>query len=209
MKKALVIIGASGVGKTTVGNKILADNPEFVLVRSATTRPRRADGNDGEYVYLSEEEFMDRISSGAMLEYTSFSGNYYGTPISELDRIFAEGNIPLLILDLNGAKSLYEGKFDFTPVIIYVYEDIKVIEERLVKREKESPTGKGLAACERRLAENRKDYRTLPEIFHIFDAFIRNTAVDTAADEILKVFHGGKKDIAKNKKIAETLSATV
>ena len=106
MKKILVIAGPSAVGKTTVMNEILRQNAGFEYIRSATTRAPRGDVFDLEYIYLSKEEFLERIENGGVLEYTEYGGNFYGTPKSEIERIFSVGKTPVLILDLNGVKSL-------------------------------------------------------------------------------------------------------
>ena len=94
MSCAIVIAGASGVGKTTVANLIL-EKCDFSLVRSATTRPPREDGNYDEYLYLTREEFLSRVENGEMLEFTEYGDRLYGTPKSEIERIVSEGKIPL------------------------------------------------------------------------------------------------------------------
>ena len=188
MRYALVLIGPSGVGKTSVANCLLSGSHGFSLVHSGTTRPKRGDGNDGEYIYYTREEFLQKIERGEVLEHTEFGGNLYGTPVDEVNQFFAEGKIPLLVLDMNGAESLYNGDFDFRPVIFYIYEDIKVIEERLIKRETENPSGKGMDALYRRLEHNKRDYRHLREVKRIFDAYIKNTKLSEAADEACRLF---------------------
>ena len=95
INKILVIVGPSGVGKTTVADKILSSKAEFSFVRSATTRLPRGDGKDSEYLYVSREEFARRVENGEMLEYMEYGDNLYGTPRSEIDRVFSEGRIPL------------------------------------------------------------------------------------------------------------------
>ena len=77
MSAILVIVGPSGVGKTTVANRVVERSPSFEFVRSATTRAPRGDGNDSEYLYLTREEFLGRVNSGKMLEYMEYGGNLY------------------------------------------------------------------------------------------------------------------------------------
>ena len=213
MRYALVLIGPSGVGKTSVANCILAGNHGFSLVHSGTTRPKRGDGNDGEYIYYTREEFLAKIERGEVLEHTEFGGNLYGTPVDEVNQFFAEGKTPLLVLDMNGAESLYNGDFDFRPVIFYIYEDIKVIEERLVKRETENPSGKGMDALKRRLDHNKRDYRHLREVKHVFDAYIKNTDLTEAANEALTLFfdikEGKLPSREESNKIAISLADSV
>ena len=68
----LILAGPSGVGKTTVAEELALRNPRFVASRSHTTRERRGDGRDGEYIYVTKPEFLNLVSHGEMLEYTSF-----------------------------------------------------------------------------------------------------------------------------------------
>ncbi len=213
MRYALVLIGPSGVGKTSVANCLLEGNYGFSLVHSGTTRPKRGDGNDGEYIYYTREEFLAKIERGEVLEHTEFGGNLYGTPVDEVNEFFEAGKTPLLVLDMNGAESLYNGKFNFKPVIFYIYEDIKVIEDRLVKRETENPSGKGMEALYRRLELNKRDYRHLREVKHIFDAYIKNTTLSDAAENALNTFinikEGNAPDRAECDRIALSLADSV
>lgn len=188
----LVISGPSGGGKTTVANLIIEKNRKFEFVRSATTRAPRGDGNDGEYLYYSRDQFKRAIEENDFLEYTDYGKNFYGTPRSELERIFADGRIPLLVLDMNGAETIGKGEFDFCADVFYVFEDINVIESRLYKRELLHPSVEGIESFIRRKNENINDYLRLPELSSIFTGFIRNTVAETARDAILSVFF--KKD---------------
>ena len=85
MKKGLMIVisGPAGSGKGTV-NAHLLQTGEFAYSVSATTRAPRPGEVDGvNYHYITKEEFLSRIESGDMLEYTEYCGNYYGTPRKE------------------------------------------------------------------------------------------------------------------------------
>lgn len=187
MREALVIAGLSGAGKTSVANYILKHDSRFSLVHSATTRAPRGDGNNSEYLYYSESEFNSLIERGEMLEYTRYGDNFYGTPLVELERIFSEGKIPLLILDLNGVKTLASGKFSFKPVIVYVFEDINVIERRLYDRELAHPSAEGVEAFVKRCDANIRDYLGICEISDHFDAFVRNSQIADAANGIISL----------------------
>ena len=67
-KYAVVIAGASGVGKTTVADILAASDFGFSFSRSATTRPPRGDGRDEEYYYLTREAFSRLVVDGAFVE---------------------------------------------------------------------------------------------------------------------------------------------
>ena len=208
--KALALIGASGVGKTTVAEALMAKYPEFSMVRSATTRSPRGDGRDDEYVYLTRDEFLGRIERAEMLEYTEFGSNLYGTPKSELERIGVAGGVPLMVLDLNGAVSLRDPALSLDAVIVYIYEHLDVIESRLLSRLKKSAVGNDSVVRDR-MQLNRDDYAALEDLYPIFDAFVRNSVVSRAVDEIYNIYiranSGSGPDAEKNKKTAERLVA--
>ncbi len=189
MNRVLVIAGPSAVGKTTVMKRILKLYPEFEFVRSATTREARNDSHKSEYIYLSVDEFKKRVSDGKMLEYTEFGGNLYGTPASEIDRIFGQGRFPLLILDINGVKSLKSHPRGFITYAVYLLADIEILDSRLYERAvAEGLNEKALAAFEKRKAANRRDIASLNEISDIFDAKVINQNISDTADDIYKLF---------------------
>ena len=202
MKRALVLAGASGVGKTSVADEILNKCSDFRFIRSVTTRAPRGDGHDGEYIYLDEAEFLKKARKGDFLEYMNYGGNFYGTPFSELSLAFSEEKTPLLILDLEGVKSLRAKNYGFEPYIVYIYEELEVIEKRLLKRGTRD-------ACLKRMAANKSDYIALPEISDKFDIFVKNSDVNAAADEVLSLFTKAHvKNLFENKRIAEALRLT-
>lgn len=77
----LIISGPSGSGKGTVLKELMKDSDKYILSISATTRGIRAGEKHGvDYFYISRDEFEEKIRTGDMLEYATYSGNYYGTP---------------------------------------------------------------------------------------------------------------------------------
>lgn len=188
MKKLLIIAGPSAVGKTTVAKYILDRGAGFELSRSATTRPPRGDGHDQEYIYLSKNEFEERINSGEMLEYTEYGNNMYGTPVAEIKRILEEGKTPLLILDINGVKSLKMASHGFSSFAVYVTADLETLDKRLYERaEKDGFSLKATETMEKRRAQNRADLLTLSRLPGLFDMTVQNDSVSECAERIL--FH--------------------
>ena len=209
-KAVLVIAGASGVGKTSIASEILSGNDSFGFVRSLTTRAKRGDGHDDEYIYTDRADFAERIKAGELIEYMEYGDNLYGTPVSELERIFGEGKTPLLILDLNGVKSLREKDSDFVSVIVYIWDDINVIEKRLYARDLSEPTAEKLLSFIKRKQANIDDYISLPEISDCFDAFVRNEGIKESAEAIKNIFSeiskGKSANTEENDSVARKLS---
>ena len=190
MKKVLIIAGPSAVGKTTVMSEILSKNSGFELVRSATTREARGDSYDSEYIYCSRAEFENYIANSEMLEYTEYNGNYYGTPASEIERIFGDGKTPFLILDINGVISFKKMKDRFPSFSVYLTAPLSVLEERLYERaQKKGLTEEALLTYRNRVLANKELMDNFGKISKYFDLVIENESVGRTADEILKSFN--------------------
>ena len=84
--KIIALIGEAGSGKDRIMSEVLAARPAlFNEIISCTTRPMREGEAEGiNYYYLTEEEFIERLLDGQMLEATNFNGWYYGTSYEAL-----------------------------------------------------------------------------------------------------------------------------
>ena len=197
MKKLLILAGPSAVGKTTLAEFIIEGGAPAELVRSATTRAPRGDGHDGEYIYLTAYEFVKSAKEDGMLEYTEYAGNLYGTPKSEIERISEEGNIPLLILDIDGVDSIKSRK-DYDSLAVYLYDDINTLEERLYKRYLgDSPTAEGLARFVSRKERNLAEFTDIENTTASFDMIVCNADLDKACREIFSAYKNGVPENAK------------
>ena len=193
--------------------KMMEKDGRFEFIRSATTRAPRGDGHDNEYIYVSREEFLSRIENGKMLEYMEYGENFYGTPASEIERIFDLGKTPLLILDIVGVNSIKSTERDFRTIAMYIYDDLDVMEERLYSRElAHNPTEQALATFIKRKNANICDYDNIPSYAHLFDAFIKNDTVDSSADRALceldRLISGGERSNYEISTIVNSLKAS-
>ena len=101
----IVISGPSGVGKDTLIKRLLELDPNLRYSISYTTRRPRPGEVDGvNYLFVSRDEFERLIKEGAFLEYATYDGNLYGTPIAQLDAVRAAGHDIVLKIDVQGAE---------------------------------------------------------------------------------------------------------
>ena len=66
----IIVSGSAGVGKNTLITKLLEKNNNIKLLQTCTTRSPRSTDKDmhNPYIYLSKEEFEDKIKNGELFE---------------------------------------------------------------------------------------------------------------------------------------------
>jgi len=173
----IILAAPSGAGKTTIKNELFKRVPELAFSVSATTRPQRSGEVEGvDYYFIDEVTFERGIAEGAFVEWEEvYSGRYYGTLISEVQRIAQLGKTPIFEVDVNGALRL-KRRFGQAALSIFVMPpSLEVLTERLRKRGTENE-----ADLQERIA------RGAFEIQHSskFDYVVINDNLDVAIDNI-------------------------
>ena len=129
----IVISGPAGSGKGTVNAHLLRTG-DFVYSVSATTRaPREGEVDGVNYHYITREEFLRRIESGDMLEYTEYCGNFYGTPRKEAEEVLASGKNLILEIEVEGARNV-KRRFPDAVLIMLLPPTFAIQEQRLRQR---------------------------------------------------------------------------
>lgn len=128
-KKILLIVGASGTGKTSVAER-LEQQYGLKSVCSYTTREKRSDDEYG-HIFVTEEEF-DKLD---LVGYSEYAGNRYGATAEQIE------NNDLWVIDMNGIqyfKDRYAG--EKKPIVIHlvtsldVHKDFRERYERMIER---------------------------------------------------------------------------
>jgi guanylate kinase len=175
----LVVTGTSGAGKGTLEKILLERMPEVELAVSATTREQRPGEQDGrEYWFITPAKFEHLVEEGEFLEYVDLPwGARSGTLRSEIDRIQAQGKVPLLDLETDGALRVQRR----IPGAVTFFVDAPTfaeLERRLRERATESS-----GEIQVRLDLARKQ-QTLK---NRFDYTIVNDDLDRAAQELTEI----------------------
>lgn len=139
--KLILFCGPSGSGKTSIVRHLLATFPQLSFSRSATTRPKRNNENDGDdYYFISIEEFHEKIKNDEFLEWEEvYANGFYGTLRSEVDRIAALGKVAIFDVDVEGGIHI-KGRYGKSLLDVFVRPPaIEDLRKRLIARLSETP----------------------------------------------------------------------
>lgn len=155
----------------------MEEEPRLDRVRSATTREKRLD-DDGEkqYDYLSKQEFREKIEEDAFLEWAEVYDDYYGTLISEVDRVRNAGHVPILEIDIQGAEQIRQTGREHISIFLEppTFHDL---ETRLKKR------GMDEEDLNQRLEVARNEMKEIPS----YDFRIVNDELEDTIDRLLDI----------------------
>ena len=176
-KGKLVIFSApSGAGKTTIVQHLLTRFPELEFSISATTRKARGEEvHQKDYYFITKEEFLHRIAKKQFVEFEEvYSGTFYGTLRTEIDRIWQKGKTVIFDIDVEGGLHL-KRKYGGQALAIFVQPpSLAVLKERL--------TGRGTDSNEKlqeRFVKAEKELNYAPQ----FDIILKNYDLQTACEE--------------------------
>ncbi|XP_061862586.1 55 kDa erythrocyte membrane protein isoform X2 [Colius striatus] len=142
-RKTLVLIGASGVGRSHIKNALLSTNPDkFMYPPPYTTRPQKKSEVDGkDYYFVSTEEMTRDISANEFLEFGSYQGNMFGTKFETVHKIHQQDKVAILDIEpqsealqqlqkeSDSIRSRYAHYFDLSLVNNGVEESLQLLQE--------------------------------------------------------------------------------
>ncbi len=187
----LVISGPAGSGKGTVCRHLF-ETGDYVYSVSATTRAPRPGEEDGiNYHFITREEFLGRIGSGDMLEYTEYCGNFYGTPLREAQEVLASGKNLILEIEVEGAANV-KRLYPDAVLVLLLPPSFAVQEQRLRGRGTET---------EEKIRERLQRTREEIAIADFYDYVVLNhDGKDTeAAEDIMAIVRAENRALRRDK----------
>lgn len=175
----VVLSGPSGVGKGTV-RKSLFEREDHNLVYSismTTRKPREGEVDGKDYFFVSREEFEKRIEDDKFLEYAEFVGNYYGTPVNEVNKQIELGNEVVLEIEVQGALQVRE-KVKNAIFVFIAPPSLDALYSRLKGRGTESEE-----VIKQRIEKAKKEIN----LAYKYDYIVINDTVENAADRIMAI----------------------
>jgi guanylate kinase len=176
----IVLVGPSGVGKSTISN-ILKDRLNVMYTVSVTTRPKHnVDDKGKRYEHISRDEFFKRLDGDDYLEYAQVYDDYYATPKHPALDQLAEGKDVLLEIDFQGAMQVrYE--YPEALLVFVLPPDENTLRQRLTDRGRDSAE-----AIEKRFRAAKREI-AMAKGSRAFDHMVINDDLETAVNEIIKI----------------------
>jgi len=186
----LMVVAPSGVGKTSLTRRLVADHNDLHLSISATTRDPRPGEHEGrDYHFVDRAEFDAMVAQDAFLEWAEVYGNCYGSPRAPIMEALARGESVLFDIDFQGAMKVH-AQVPQDSVLIYVLPpSLAEMSRRLHARSQDSE-----AVIAQRLARAKDEVAA----WETFDYVILNDDFDRAYSDLAHIYHAERQKRARN-----------
>lgn len=165
----VVIAGPAGSGKTTLCERLVAEDENVQRVVTCTTRaPREGEVDGKDYHFLSNDQFDRAIETGAFLEWAKVHANRYGVLKSSIHDMLDHHLDIVMNIDVQGVANIRSAAAEDKTLckrlvtVFILPRDLEVVRERLRGRGKDDE-----AEIERRVETARKEVTLWPEFDYV------------------------------------------
>jgi guanylate kinase len=177
----LAISSPSGVGKTSLTRRLMADHAELALSISMTTRaPRPGEADGREYHFVSRPVFIRMVEAGDFLEWAEVHGECYGSPRSPVERAIEAGRDVIFDIDWQGARSIADSAPADTVRVFILPPSIAEMSRRIHAR-----AGDSDEAIRQRLENAKVEFTKWGE----YDYILLNDDFDRAYADLAHIYH--------------------
>ena len=173
----VVISGPSGVGKTTLVERLLLLDPRLTESISTTTRAPSEGEKEGEaYFFVTEQEF-EKLKDGALIEWAVVHGQSYGTPKEFVSAHLDDGREVVLNIDVQGGVAVKKC-FPNAAMIFILPPSSGELESRIRERGTDDSE-----EIRKRLEKAREEIGQAAA----YDYLVVNNNLDTAVEELSSI----------------------
>jgi guanylate kinase len=194
-----IVSAPSGAGKTTLVERLVERTPHLRMSRSYTSRAARQGETDGvDYNFVTRDRFETMIAAGEFLEWAEVFGNLYGTCAADTERMLAEGDDVVLVIDVQGARKVRSLGLPATTMFV-MPPSAGILEQRLRGRSKDSAPD-----IHRRLHVARQEVAAFSE----YDFIVVNDHIDAAVERLHEVVLAERSRSNRMSGAAESIART-
>ncbi|GAB1602482.1 MAGUK p55 subfamily member 6-like [Argonauta hians] len=119
-RKTLVLVGATGVGRRSLKDRLIKNDPRlFAAAMPHTSRaPRDGEKHGQGYFFMERDQMEDDIRNERFLEHGEYNGNLYGTKIDTILEVIRSSK--MCVLDVNPTSLKILKTADFLPFIVFI-----------------------------------------------------------------------------------------
>ena len=185
-----MVVAPSGVGKTSLTRRLVADHGDLHLSISATTREPRPGEHDGrDYHFVDHARFQGMIGEDAFLEWAEVYGNHYGSPRAPIMEALDRGESVLFDIDFQGAMKVHR-QAGADSVLVYILPpSLAEMSRRLHARSQDSED-----VIHGRLARAKDEVAAWEQ----FDYVILNDDFDRAYSDLAHIYHAERQKRVRN-----------
>ena len=182
----IIVVGPSGVGKSTLVDKITAELPVLFDTVTYTTRPMRKGEREGvPYHFVNENRFKELINKDFFIEWAKVHNKMYGTPREQIDSAIQNGRVVIMDVDVQGAKT-FRQKYPNSYTIFVRPPSLDELRYRIKNRDEMSDD-----ELEVRMGSARVEMEQAAD----FDLQFTNADLDIAYEQFKKII----EELVKNR----------
>lgn len=176
-----IISGPSAVGKTTLVDRVLSCDQRLSRIITCTTRNIRNGERDGvDYIFLSKNEFLQKINNNEFIEFSEVYGNHYGVLLQSIRDSMRKYTASILTINWEGylkiKKAIKENVFG----IFINPPSAEELERRIRKRGTENEE----------IIKKRIDAALFDMSFaEKYDFVVENHEIEKASDSIFNIIN--------------------
>ncbi len=186
----MMIVAPSGVGKTSLTRRLVADHPDLHLSISATTRaPRPGEYEGRDYHFVTRAKFDRMVDEGAFLEWAEVYEHRYGSPRAPIAAALERGDSILFDIDYQGAMKVRAAAPDDAVTVYVLPPSIAEMSRRLHARSQDAEE-----TIRKRIARAKSEVA----LYRDFDFVILNDDFDRAYADLAHIFHAERLRRTRN-----------
>jgi guanylate kinase len=190
----LMIVAPSGVGKTSLTRRLVADHSDLHLSISATTRQPRPGEHEGrDYHFVDRPTFDGMVERDEFLEWAEVYGNCYGSPQAPIMEALNRGVSVLFDIDYQGAMTIHEKAPDDSVLVYILPPSLAEMSRRLHARSQDTEE-----VIAQRIARSKDEVSQ----WATFDYVILNEDFDKAYSDLAHIYHAERMRRERNLWIA-------